>query len=332
MIVIIAHNKLTMAASVGFREFLRRAREVHGDLYDYSGSEAQFTTYKEGKIPIVCSQHGVFNQTPYHHVYRKQGCPECAGNAKVSFEEFLRRAREAHKGKYEYSDSESYYVNYKEGKIPIDCGKHGRFWKRPYHHATRGQGCPFCQIESASPENSLSTVPYISTKKLISMDESNNLEFKSSVWQGYDGETGEIGNTEFPNRTVEDGVLKTVCAFLNSDGGTLVIGVRDRPEKSVIGIEEDFKFCGERKDGESFQNKLSELFSNRFCSETIVGTRVHLSTEKIGRKMVCRVDVMADPSGWPVMTNKEKKFEFYVRQGPKTVLLVGRDVFAWVRE
>jgi predicted HTH transcriptional regulator len=162
------------------------------------------------------------------------------------------------------------------------------------------------------------------------MKESDNLEFKSSVWQGYDGETGEIGNTEFHSKTTEDMVLKTICAFLNSDGGTLIIGVRDRPEKSVIGIEEDFKFCKE-DDVEFFLNKLSELFANRFDSETIVGTRVFLSIASIDQRMVCRVDVTADSSGWSVKTSK-KQFEFYVRQGPKSTQLEGRDVFTWLRE
>ena len=319
-----------MGARVDFQEFLRRAREVHGDVYDYSKSEAHYTTYKEGKIPIVCSEHGAFKQTPFHHVWRKQGCPWCAGNQKVSFGEFLNRAREVHGDVYDYSNSDLNYTSFKGAKIAIGCDVHGRFWKRPYHHVTREQGCPYCQIDSRSSENSLSTNSHIGTKQLISMEESNNLEFKSSVWQGYDGETGEIGNTDYPNKLTEDGVLKTVCGFLNSEGGTLIIGIRDRPEKSVIGIEEDFKFC-ERNDVEFFQNKLSQLFASRFCSETIVGTHIRVSIENIDGRMVCRVDVSADPVGWSVKTSK-KQFKFYVRQGPMTVLLEGRDIFAWVRE
>ncbi len=319
-----------MAVRVDFQEFLRRARKVHGEVYDYSNSEAHFTTYKEGKIPIVCSEHGAFEQTPFHHVWRKQGCPRCAGNEKVGFEEFLRRARKVHGEVYDYSTSELNYTSFKGSKIAIGCNEHGRFWKRPYHHVTREQGCPYCQIDSRSSENSLSTNSYIGTRKLISMVESNNLEFKSSVWQGYDGETGEIGWTGNPSKITEDAILKTVCAFLNSEGGTLIIGVRDRPEKSVIGIEEDFKFCNP-VDVESFQNKLSELFASRFSSDTIVGTYVHVSIENIDGRMICRVDVSADSTGWVVKTS-DKPSAFFVRQGPKTELLEGRDIFAWLRE
>lgn len=54
--------------------FLRKAKEVHGDKYDYS-----LVNYKNmrTKIKIICPTHGVFEQMPYSHIFDKHGCPKC---------------------------------------------------------------------------------------------------------------------------------------------------------------------------------------------------------------------------------------------------------------
>ena len=56
-------------------EFITRAREVHGDRYDYSLVE-----YVNNSTPvkIICSEHGVFEQTPNNHTSMKAGCPQCS--------------------------------------------------------------------------------------------------------------------------------------------------------------------------------------------------------------------------------------------------------------
>lgn len=57
--------------------FINQAREVHGDLYDYSLVE-----YKEAKVKIkIISEYGIFEQTPQAHLSGK-GCPIKAKNYK----------------------------------------------------------------------------------------------------------------------------------------------------------------------------------------------------------------------------------------------------------
>jgi G:T-mismatch repair DNA endonuclease (very short patch repair protein) len=53
-------------------EFIQQAKEVHGDLYDYSA-----VNYKNGdtKIDIGCPSHGIFTQLPWGHL--KYGCRSC---------------------------------------------------------------------------------------------------------------------------------------------------------------------------------------------------------------------------------------------------------------
>jgi len=54
--------------------FLQRTKKIHGNTYDYS--KIHYVNMRN-KIDIVCKVHGVFQQTPEHHTYRKQGCPQC---------------------------------------------------------------------------------------------------------------------------------------------------------------------------------------------------------------------------------------------------------------
>ena len=57
--------------------FIQRAKELHGDRYDYSLVECKGV---HKKVIIRCSEHGDFAQTPRHHLYG-QGCPSCRMSA-----------------------------------------------------------------------------------------------------------------------------------------------------------------------------------------------------------------------------------------------------------
>lgn len=54
-------------------EFIERAKEIHGDKYNYS-----LVDYKNAKtkVKIICPKHGVFEQVPDSHL-REDGCPIC---------------------------------------------------------------------------------------------------------------------------------------------------------------------------------------------------------------------------------------------------------------
>lgn len=50
------------------REFIRRAREVHGDKFDYS--KANYTT-AHARVELTCPAHGAFTQKAYSHLSGK---------------------------------------------------------------------------------------------------------------------------------------------------------------------------------------------------------------------------------------------------------------------
>ena len=125
-------------------EVVKQAKEIHGDKYDYSLIDFEKKYLAEEKIKIVCPTHGVFEQTIHRHIGQKQGCPKCAKKYKPTTEEFIKKAKEVHDDKYDYS-----LVDYKNTniKIKIICPKHGVFEQEPRIHLKK-HGCPKCR-ESA---------------------------------------------------------------------------------------------------------------------------------------------------------------------------------------
>lgn len=62
-------------ARIDTNEFLRQAKEVHGDTYIYP--PYLLYTNQTTKVPIVCRKHGKFWQLPVVHVRNKGGCSKC---------------------------------------------------------------------------------------------------------------------------------------------------------------------------------------------------------------------------------------------------------------
>ena len=107
-------------------EFIRRAKEVHGDKYDYSKVEY---THQATKVCIICPEHGEFWQKPAHHM-NGNGCPKCAGRG-MTTEAFIKKAREIHGDKYDYS---KVVFCGKHKKVCIICPEHGEFWQVAGRH------------------------------------------------------------------------------------------------------------------------------------------------------------------------------------------------------
>lgn len=123
------------------KEFIERAKKVHGDKYDYSVSK-----YIQGnkKVEIVCKIHGSFWQYPHLH-WGGSGCPKCSHiegglKGRIKIDELLKRFRKIHGNKYDYSK-----VEYKTNSVPIEiiCKEHSSFFQIPTVHLNGGN-CPKC--------------------------------------------------------------------------------------------------------------------------------------------------------------------------------------------
>ena len=141
-------------------DFIKKARKVHGDKYDYS--KVEYVNSKT-KVCIICSEHGDFWQTPNDHLgVHSCGCPKCSNETNgercsLSKEEFIKKANEVHKGKYNY-DKVEYDGN--KTKVCIICAEHGEFWQKPNGHLS-GQGCPKCGIENRTEKRTSTKEEFI---------------------------------------------------------------------------------------------------------------------------------------------------------------------------
>ena len=116
--------------------FIEKANEIHKHKYDYS-----LVNYinNKTKVKIICPIHGEFEQTPNNHL-RSGGCNKCFGVHKLNTSEFIEKANQIHKNKYNYSLVD--YVNSKT-KVTITCPIHGDFEQIPNSHLN-GDGCLRC--------------------------------------------------------------------------------------------------------------------------------------------------------------------------------------------
>ena len=148
--------------------FLERAKEQHGNKYDYSKVEYINTKIK---VCIICPEHGEFWQSPEVHT-KGSGCPKCACNKlkklftgktiktldpKEKINNFIKKAKVLHSNKYNYSK-----VSFKRvrDKVEIICPKHGSFFQSVHHHL-QGSGCPKCADENRSNSYKLTREQFI---------------------------------------------------------------------------------------------------------------------------------------------------------------------------
>ena len=147
--------------------------------------------------------------------------------------------------------------------------------------------------------NYLRSTQQVSSREIIASGESEHVEFKSSLRWNLKAEKKDPAMTH--------AVLKTIAAFLNSSGGTLMVGVAD--DGAILGLDHD-----------GFQNSDRLLLFLTDVIKTKLGVihldNVHYHIEQIDELDVLRVDVNA--SNIPCYFIDESRDRFYVRAGPST--------------
>lgn len=125
-----------MSKHVTTADFIQRARQLHGNQYNYT--KVMYLAAKI-KVIIICPKHGEFEQTPANHCSGR-GCRECGGNKPLTLARFIERANKVYNDRYDYS-----CVKFKNGenKVEIICPVHGPFFQRLFSHL-KGFGCDKC--------------------------------------------------------------------------------------------------------------------------------------------------------------------------------------------
>jgi hypothetical protein len=135
-------------------EFITKAKEIHGDVYDYSNVNY---INNHTKVVIICKTHGPFEQVPPSHLRQGCGCPDCGGRKKSNTKEFIIKAQKVHGDLYDYS--KIVYINAGENVIII-CKIHGEFEQTPSGHLC-GSGCRICGYETTAQSRRLNTEKFI---------------------------------------------------------------------------------------------------------------------------------------------------------------------------
>ena len=128
-------------------DFIVKARNIHGNKYDYS--KLRYDGYNNKGI-IICPIHGEFEQFLTNHL-KGSGCKKCSiENITISNDKFLSRSLEKHGNKYDYSLVNLY--NGVHSKVTIICPVHGKFKQLAISHMS-GFGCKHCSNDKLKGYN-----------------------------------------------------------------------------------------------------------------------------------------------------------------------------------
>jgi Putative DNA-binding domain len=148
-------------------------------------------------------------------------------------------------------------------------------------------------------------------------------------------EAGESGNVEFkqvlclnPSTSKKDeniaaNVIKTVAAFMNSDGGHLLIGVAD--DGSITGVEQEYIVANpQKRNRDGFELYLADLLMTKI-DNGLIHLLQKITFHSIGGRDVCKVDV-----------SRSKNYAYfddkvYVRQGNRSIEIRGKKLVEHTR-
>lgn len=149
-------------------------------------------------------------------------------------------------------------------------------------------------------------------KSLIRAGESKSVEFKQTFSLDVERQVKEP--------RIEDSAIKTIAAFLNSDGGTLLVGVHDSGEITGNEVEIDKFF----KSTDKFLLHVKNRIKTRIGEQFYPFINQHLVS--VEGKLVLMVE--CDPSSDEVFVDEK---DFYVRTNPATDRLEGRKLSDYIK-
>ena len=157
----------------------------------------------------------------------------------------------------------------------------------------------------------------VSIEELIAAGESQTVELKATArWNLHINQA---------DPKIEHVIVKTVCGFLNAEGGCLLIGVTD--DGDVAGLDQDLQTLGAKANLDGYELFLRQLLDSGL-NVTTAGT-VRIRFPEVDGTRICQVTVGS--SGKPVFARPPKgsgseAAEFWVRVGNATKQLYGDDM------
>lgn len=171
-------------------------------------------------------------------------------------------------------------------------------------------------------ETKPSQVP-VTLEEMIAEGEDDELEFKSSLRWDFKEQTA--------NKKLEDIVMKTIAAFANGQGGTLLIGVAD--DGKILGLEGDYHALG-GANRDKFELHLRNILNENF-GPAFVTSRIAVSFPAVDSVEICQIDI--EPARSPIVIkvkdkNGQAQEKFYVRSGNSSQELPLGEMQAYLSE
>ena len=158
-------------------------------------------------------------------------------------------------------------------------------------------------------------------------DESQTMELKTSiVFPPGEGEAN-IGKQLYT-------ILKELTAFMNTDGGTLYIGIHDKTKK-VIGIEGDYKYLNDdekdeyngsyKEDKDGYELKIRNVMDKQCTS--LANSLTKIEFDSLEGNIYCKITVQ--PARRPIFL---RDTQIFIRQGNRVKMLKGDEISLFVYE
>ena len=148
-------------------------------------------------------------------------------------------------------------------------------------------------------------------RSIISKGEGPKIEFKSSLRTNL--------HTNSFDKNIENSILKTLVAYLNTDGGILIVGVSDN--KEIMGLEKD-SFVSDDKLKLHLNNMIKNSIGAQFMHF------VNYDLFDVDGKKILKIECM--PSNKRVFLKDNGIEEFYMRNGPSTIKLHGNSLIDYI--
>ena len=162
-----------------------------------------------------------------------------------------------------------------------------------------------------------------SIEDLIKDGESDELEFKATL--RWDIKEGKV------SKKLEQVIVKTVAAFANTQGGSLLIGVDD--DGQAVGLSRDYESLGEAS-SDQFEVHLRNVL-NQHLGVAFVASKVQIKFHAVDDVDVCQVDITTAKE--PVIVamkdkNGQSVEKFYARSGNSSHEISMSEMSSYVKE
>jgi hypothetical protein len=155
-----------------------------------------------------------------------------------------------------------------------------------------------------------------SVERLLQEGENEDVEFKASLRWDY--------KERRVNKELEYAVAKSIAGFMNTRGGTLLIGVTD--EKTPAGLDMDYSTL-KKKNSDGFILHLVQILNNYLGKEYSAFLSANIIHFK--GKDICRIEVL--PSNKPVYVLHDGQEEFFLRALASTQPMQIKEAYEYIK-